>query len=144
MAQMNERDVDNGENERRSVNGGSFKFNVAAPEFVPTLAPVAPPPQPPQLPITGYFYPCFPSIDGSGGSWIYVADQEIAIPLIQSKINAKVGPAHSTTPQTQTQNQAKEFALPEELKLKIIKQVPLSLSLSVSPVSALLSLSLIC
>ncbi|KAI3448087.1 hypothetical protein Pfo_004752 [Paulownia fortunei] len=120
MAQMNDKDLDSRENdekkkERRS--SGSFKFNVAAPEFVPILAqPLAPTPA--QVPITGYFYPCFQSIDGASGSWIYVADQEITIPLVQSKPNGKVGSVHTPQPQ----QQAKEIALSDELKQKIIKQ----------------------
>ncbi|KAL7125321.1 hypothetical protein ABFS83_14G109700 [Erythranthe nasuta] len=131
MAQMNQRDFDNRESERRS-SGGSFKFNVAAPEFVPTVSQTvaAAPPVPAQVPITGYFYPCFQSIDGGSGNWIYVADQEIAIPLIQSKINAKVGPAQiaaaaaaATVHHHHNNNQPpKEIALADELKQKIIKQ----------------------
>ncbi|KAK6121395.1 hypothetical protein DH2020_044859 [Rehmannia glutinosa] len=118
MAQMNERDYDTREydvrrNDRRS-SSGSFKFNVAAPEFVPTLAQTLAP-----APITGFFYPCFQSIDGTSGSWIYVADQEIAIPFVQSKpINEKMGSAQ--TPQQQ--QQAKEIVISDELKHKIIKQ----------------------
>lgn len=96
---------------RRSSSGGAFKFNVAAPEFVPTMvaAPAAA-----QVPITGYFYPCFQSMDGTTGSWIYVSDQEITIPLVQPKPSAKVASPHIAQP--------KEAALSEELKQKIIKQ----------------------
>ncbi|PIN05218.1 putative RNA-binding protein [Handroanthus impetiginosus] len=73
------------ENEMRR-NNRSFKFNVAAPEFVPTLAH-----NPTQMPITGYFYPYFQYIDGTSGSWIYVSDQEITMPLVQTnnKANAE-------------------------------------------------------
>lgn len=125
MAQMSHRDYEAREREEAKSEGrrssGSFKFNVAAPEFVPTLAQaMAPTPVPAsaQVPITGYFYPCFQSIDGTTGSWIYVSDQEISIPLVQPKPNAKLASAHIG----QTQNQPKEVALSEELKLKIIKQ----------------------
>lgn len=124
-----EREESQSDQSRRS--SGSFKFNVAAPEFVPTLAAqaVAPVPVPvtvpapaaAQVPITGYFYPCFQSsMDGATGSWIYVADQEITIPLVQPKATAKVGSTHIAP--HQPQQQPKEVALSEELKLKIIKQ----------------------
>lgn len=131
MAQMREqREYNEGGQEREESqsesrrSSGSFKFNVAAPEFVPTLAQaVAPVPAPAaaQVPITGYFYPCFQSMDGATGSWIYVADQEITIPLVQPKATAKVGSTHIAP--HQPQQQPKEVALSEELKLKIIKQV---------------------
>ncbi|XP_057782960.1 la-related protein 6C [Salvia miltiorrhiza] len=116
MAQMSEQDYAREKEEsksesRRSSSGGAFKFNVAAPEFVPTMvaAPAAA-----QVPITGYFYPCFQSMDGTTGSWIYVSDQEITIPLVQPKPSAKVASPHIAQP--------KEAALSEELKQKIIKQ----------------------
>ncbi|KAH6813384.1 hypothetical protein C2S51_022402, partial [Perilla frutescens var. frutescens] len=127
MAQMSPRDYEAREKEesksesRRS--SGSFKFNVAAPEFVPTLAQAVAPAAAPaaaQLPITGYFYPCFQSMDGTTGSWIYVSDQEISIPLVQPKPNPKLASAHINA---HSQNQQpKEVALSEDLKLKIIKQ----------------------
>ncbi|KAL3651791.1 hypothetical protein CASFOL_004793 [Castilleja foliolosa] len=118
MAQMNAKKYDVREsgvmrNHRRSISGGSFKFNVAAPEFVPTQAaqPLAP------APITGYFYPCFQPIEGTSGSWIYVADQDITVPLVQNKPNEKLGSA-----QNQQQQQAKEIVISDEIKNKIIKQ----------------------
>ncbi|CAA0830925.1 La-related protein 6C [Striga hermonthica] len=104
MAQMinydiRENDVKNRER-RRGSGRGSFKFNVAAPEFVPTL------PLPAQLPITSFFYPCFPFIDGTNnGSWIYVADQE------------KLG-----STQSHQQQQPSVIVITEEIKRKIIKQ----------------------
>ncbi|GER49868.1 RNA-binding protein [Striga asiatica] len=109
MAQMiRENDVKN--RERR----GSFKFNVAAPEFVPTL------PLPAQLPITSFLYPCFPSIDGTNGSWIYVADQEIANSFVLSKLNEKIGSTQIN--KQQQQQQPSEIVISEEIKRKIIKQ----------------------
>ncbi|CAL5377299.1 unnamed protein product [Camellia sinensis] len=52
-----------------AASSGSFKFNAHAPEFVPRMQT--------QVPISGYFYPCFHFLGGSGGSdWIYVGDQE--------------------------------------------------------------------
>ncbi|KAK4424178.1 La-related protein 6C [Sesamum alatum] len=113
MAQVSDRDMDVArENERDRNNNRSFKFNVAAPEFVPTLAHTTAA----QVPITGYFYPCFQYIDGTSGNWIYVADQDITLPLVHSKTNGKVG-----TDQT-NHTPAKEIALSDELKQKIIKQ----------------------
>ncbi|KAL8553317.1 hypothetical protein ACS0TY_001839 [Phlomoides rotata] len=119
MAQMSEQDFDGRgedekERERRRTGSGSFKFNVAAAEFVPTLASHTIPAAPAQLPITGYLYPCFQSIDGTSGSWIYVSDQEITLPLVQTKHNANVGTTHP--------HQPKDVALSDELKHKIIKQ----------------------
>lgn len=119
MAQMSERDFggrEKEEQERGRTAGGSFKFNVAAAEFVPTMAVAA---APAQVPITGYFYPCFQSIDGTSGSWIYVSDQEISIPLVQTKHNANVGSTHMQP----HPHQPKDVALSDELKSKIIKQV---------------------
>ncbi|KAL0412529.1 UNVERIFIED_CONTAM: La-related protein 6C [Sesamum radiatum] len=113
MAQMSDRDMDvTRENERDRNNNRSFKFNVAAPEFVPTLAHTTAS----QVPITGYFYPCFQYIDGTSGNWIYVAEQDITLPLVHSKPNGKAG-----TDQT-NHTQTKEIALSDELKQKIIKQ----------------------
>lgn len=130
MAQMSEQDYarekEESKQESRRSSSGSFKFNVAAPEFVPTLAQSMAAAPAAQLPITGYFYPCFQSIDGAAGSWIYVADQEITIPLVQSKANPKVA---SSPHVSQTQNQPKDVALSEELKQKIIKQVRMRLRL---------------
>lgn len=106
---------------RRSNSAcGSFKFNVSAPEFVPTMAASAPATP---VPITGaFFYPCFQPIDGtSTGSWIYVADQEVPIPLVQSKTSETSAPAQNQQ-QQQQQQQPKEIAMSEEVKLKIIKQ----------------------
>lgn len=126
MAQMCERDFDGrekDEKERRRTGSGSFKFNVAAAEFVPTHTMAAAAPA--QLPITGYFYPCFQSIDGASGSWIYVSDQEITLPLVHTKHNPNVA---STHPHPHP-HQPKDVALSDELKHKIIKQVFLNCSI---------------
>ncbi|GFP85451.1 la-related protein 6c [Phtheirospermum japonicum] len=109
-------------NHRRSTSGGSFKFNVAAPEFVPTLAAQPLAPASAQVPITGFFYPCFQSIDGTSGSWIYVADKDITIPLVQSKPNEKLGSAQNQQQHQPQQQQAKEIVISDEIKNKIIKQ----------------------
>jgi La-related protein 7 len=49
-----------------------FKFNAQAPEFVPRSQT--------QVPISGYYYPCFHLVGGSGGGsdWLYVGDQDPA------------------------------------------------------------------
>ncbi|XP_051145402.1 la-related protein 6C-like isoform X2 [Andrographis paniculata] len=102
---------------------GSFRFNVSAPEFVPSLVHT-----PVQVPIAGYFYPCFHYVDGTGtaaGSWMYVtADQETPMPVVQSpslspKPAAPVEPAQTSQP---FQNPAKEIILTDEIRAKIIKQ----------------------
>ncbi|XP_041993573.1 la-related protein 6C-like [Salvia splendens] len=116
MAQMNEHEYarEKEDSERRSSSSGgggsgSFKFNVEAPEFVPA----------PAAPITGYFYPCFPSMDGGTGSWIYVSDPEMAIPLaVQPRPNGKAAASAHISPH----HHPKEAVLSEELKQKIIKQ----------------------
>lgn len=78
----------------------SFKFNAQAPEFVPRSQA--------QVPISGYFYPCFHFIGGGGSDWFYVGDQE-PVQLI-----ADSGVAGPTSP--------KNF-LSDDLRQKIIKQV---------------------
>ncbi|KAL1544272.1 la-related protein 6C-like [Salvia divinorum] len=112
MAQMSEQDYAREKEESQSGGGdGSFKFNVAAPEFVPTMAAA-------QVPVSGYFYPCFQSMDGTTGSWIYVSDQEISLPsLVQPKPNGKVASPHNAQ-----HHQPKDSAVSEDLKQKIIKQ----------------------
>lgn len=104
---------------KKKDSANPFRFNAAAPEFVPRTQaqPQVANDQPPLT--TGYFYPCFQYLDGtSSGSWIYVADQETVIPLVQPKPNAKSQPQEqSTSPH------AKDVALSDELKQKIIKQV---------------------
>ncbi|GFY89624.1 RNA-binding protein [Actinidia rufa] len=79
-----------------------FKFNAQAPEFVPSNQT--------QVPISGYFYPCFHFLDGGGdgADWIYVGDQE-AIQLISNSPVAL--PTYSKN------------VLTDDLRQKIIKQV---------------------
>ncbi|KAL3814195.1 hypothetical protein ACJIZ3_015463 [Penstemon smallii] len=127
MAQAHYKDLDTGdvknEKKKESTNCGSFKFNAAAPEFVPrTHVPVQPQAAQAQVQVqvpltTDYYYPCFQYVDGTSGSWIYVADQETAIQLIQPKPNSKSGSA-----QTQNQPAKETVVLSDELKLKINKQ----------------------
>ncbi|KAJ4962858.1 hypothetical protein NE237_022797 [Protea cynaroides] len=79
----------------------SFKFNAHAPEFVPRAQP--------QMPISGYFYPCFDFLGGSSGAdWVYVAERE----PVQMVPNSNISVPNST----------KNF-LSNDLRQKIIKQV---------------------
>nr|GEW79369.1 la-related protein 6C [Tanacetum cinerariifolium] len=88
----------------------SFKFNAHAPEFVPSSQT--------QIPVTGYFYPCYSYVglggnDGSGsGDWVYVSgvgDQDQHVQLFSN-------------PDVTSPSYAKNV-LTEDLQQKIIKQV---------------------
>ncbi|XP_058068910.1 la-related protein 6C [Magnolia sinica] len=81
-----------------SMTTVSFKFNAQAPEFVPRTQT--------QMPISGYFYPCFHFI-GGGSDWFYVGEQE----PVQLIANSSIGEPQSS----------KNF-LSNDLKQKIIKQ----------------------
>ncbi|KAL6568090.1 hypothetical protein OROHE_003774 [Orobanche hederae] len=89
-----------------------FKFNVQAPEFVPSsynnnsnpaAAAAA------QMPVSGYFYPCFHYIVGNdgGADWLYVGNQD-SLQLVSS-------------PSSAITNYPKDV-LTAELKQKIIEQ----------------------
>ncbi|XAR72873.1 hypothetical protein NMG60_11019656 [Bertholletia excelsa] len=83
-----------------------FKFNAHAPEFVPRTQT--------QVPISGYFYPCFHFLDGSSASdWYYVGDQEPIQLISDSSISLS--------------NYSKNV-LTDELRQKIIKQAEYQLS----------------
>ncbi|XP_062023265.1 la-related protein 6C isoform X1 [Rosa rugosa] len=83
-------------------NTTSFKFNAQAPEFVPRSHT--------QMPISGYFYPCFHFLgDTASPDWFYIGDQEIPPYLISN-------------PNIPITNRSKNV-LPDELQQKIIKQV---------------------
>ncbi|CAK9150798.1 unnamed protein product [Ilex paraguariensis] len=89
------------DNDKDATSSSAFKFNAQAPEFVPRSHT--------QIPIPGYYYPCFHYLDGSDGSdWIYVGDQEL-VPSV-------------TNPNVSVPNCSKDV-LTEDLKQKIIKQV---------------------
>ncbi|KAB2634769.1 la-related protein 6C [Pyrus ussuriensis x Pyrus communis] len=82
----------------------SFKFNAQAPEFVPRSHA--------QMPISGYFYPCFHFLgDTASPDWFYVEDQELPPYLISN--NPNIDPLS---------NRSKN-AIPDDLQQKIIKQV---------------------
>lgn len=81
----------------------SFKFNAQAPEFVPRSHT--------QMPISGYFYPCFHFLgDSASPDWFYIGDQELPPYLIPNNPNIPLA------------NRSKN-ALPDDLQQKIIKQV---------------------
>ncbi|KAJ7946023.1 La-related protein like [Quillaja saponaria] len=68
QAQPEEKIHENPEKDMKET-GSSFKFNAQAPEFVPRSHA--------QMPVSGYYYPCFQVLGGAGGSdWFYVGDQE--------------------------------------------------------------------
>ncbi|CAH9079726.1 unnamed protein product [Cuscuta epithymum] len=81
----------------------NFKFNVQAPEFVPTRAI-------PQVPLSGYFYPYLQYPD-----WIYVGDQDSSSPLYNANLTLAASQSHKSS-------------VPDEVKHKIIKQVEYQLS----------------
>lgn len=114
MAQLNPTEIKDDvdikeEKEKGSTTSGTFKFNAAAPEFVPRSH------APTEVPITGYFYPSIQYIDGSGGNWMYVSDQETIPNLVAPDTNVKghSGPSHHHP----------KDVLSDELRQKIIKQV---------------------
>ncbi|RDX89140.1 La-related protein 6C, partial [Mucuna pruriens] len=69
QAQPEEKIHENPEKETQEIGNSSFKFNAQAPEFVPRSHT--------QVPISGYFYPCFQILGGSADSdWFFVGDQD--------------------------------------------------------------------
>ncbi|KAK9077277.1 hypothetical protein SSX86_005614 [Deinandra increscens subsp. villosa] len=99
------------ENNKREIsisnsNSNSFKFNAHAPEFVPSSHT--------QIPVSGYFYPCFNYVGVSGNEvpdWVYVAggDQDQQVQFFSNP--DVVIPTYSKN------------VLTEDLQQKIIKQV---------------------
>nr|XP_016509580.1 PREDICTED: la-related protein 6C-like [Nicotiana tabacum] len=91
-----------------NTNGGSFKFNVQAPEFVPKSHAT--------IPISGYIYPYFQyvntTITTTTNDWISGGD--LTISFVQE-------PSFVST-------LSQKDILPEELRLKVIKQVEYQLS----------------
>lgn len=85
-----------------------FKFNVQAPEFVPSSYNNT---TTTQMPVSGYFYPCFHYIAGNdaGADWLYVGNED-SLQLVSSPSSVI------------TTNSSKDVLTPE-LKQKIIKQV---------------------
>ncbi|XP_017970252.1 PREDICTED: la-related protein 6C [Theobroma cacao] len=84
-------------------NSVTFKFNAQAPEFVPRSHT--------QVPLSGYYYPCFHYLGGAGGSdWFFVGDQEPADYLISN-------------PNLPIPNCSSKNLLTDDLRQKIIRQV---------------------
>ncbi|KAK7319830.1 hypothetical protein RJT34_04558 [Clitoria ternatea] len=101
QAQPNEKIHESPEKDVQETGNSSFKFNAQAPEFVPRAHT--------QMPISGYFYPCFQILGGSGESdWFYVGEQDPACLI----------PAASVA----LPNSSKNILTPD-LQQKIVKQV---------------------
>ncbi|MED6206571.1 hypothetical protein PIB30_028160 [Stylosanthes scabra] len=95
---------------QESAAQSGFKFNAQAPEFVPRSHT--------QVPISGYFYPCFQILGGSSDSdWFYVGDHDPAACLIPAAAAASAIAA-SPIPNCSNKN-----VLTPDLQQKIIKQV---------------------
>ncbi|XP_015576464.1 la-related protein 6C isoform X2 [Ricinus communis] len=95
-------------------NGVSFKFNAQAPEFVPRSHSFNQ--NQTQIPISGYFYPCFHYLGAASGSdWFFVGDQDphnaAATYLISNPNLAFPNSSNKTT------------LLTDDLRQKILKQV---------------------
>ncbi|KAH7517937.1 hypothetical protein FEM48_Zijuj09G0117200 [Ziziphus jujuba var. spinosa] len=89
---------------KMEVKDRPFKFNAQAPEFVPRSQT--------QMPISGYFYPCFHLLGGSGTAapdWIYVGDHNPSPFFISNPTSA--------------QPNCSKNVLSDDLQNKIIKQV---------------------
>ncbi|GMI74541.1 La related protein 6c [Hibiscus trionum] len=88
-------------------NGVTFKFNAHAPEFVPKSHA--------QMPISGYYYPCFHYLGGGGGGgaasdWFFLGDPEPSTFL-------------NANPNLSIPNCSSKNVLSDDLRQKIIKQV---------------------
>ncbi|GKV21263.1 hypothetical protein SLEP1_g31257 [Rubroshorea leprosula] len=91
---------------RSSVGSSSvpFKFNAQAPEFVPRSHA--------QMPISGYFYPCFHYLGGGAGSdWLFVGDDQDPAAYLLSNPNMSI-------PNCSSKN-----VLTDDLRQKVVKQV---------------------
>lgn len=95
-----------------SSTSSPFKFNVQAPEFVPRSHTPAPAAQT-QMPISGYFYPCFHYLGPTAGSdWFFLGEQDPHAYLISNPNLALPNSSNKTT------------LLTDDLRQKIVKQVP--------------------
>ncbi|KAG5079972.1 hypothetical protein JHK86_004037 [Glycine max] len=90
------------EKETQETGNSSFKFNAQAPEFVPRSHT--------QMPVSGYYYPCFQIFGGSSESadWFFVGDQDPSCLI--------------PTPNVAQPNSSKNILTPD-LQQKIVKQV---------------------
>ncbi|KAG5063024.1 hypothetical protein JHK85_004207 [Glycine max] len=89
------------EKETQETGNSSFKFNAQAPEFVPRSHT--------QMPVSGYYYPCFQIFGGSSESadWFFVGDQDPSCLI--------------PTPNVAQPNSSKNILTPD-LQQKIVKQ----------------------
>ncbi|KAE8669997.1 La-related protein 6C [Hibiscus syriacus] len=86
-------------------NGVSFKFNAHAPEFVPKSHT--------QMPISGYYYPCFHYLGGGAAAasdWFFLGEQETSSYL-------------NSNPNLSVPNCSSKNVLTDDLRQMIIKQV---------------------
>ncbi|KAE8672829.1 La-related protein 6C [Hibiscus syriacus] len=86
-------------------NGVTFKFNAHAPEFVPKSHT--------QMPISGYYYPCFHYLGGvaaAASDWFFLCEQETSNYL-------------NSNPNLSVPNCSSKNVLTDDLRQKIIKQV---------------------
>ncbi|GLU02994.1 hypothetical protein SLE2022_202180 [Rubroshorea leprosula] len=94
-------------NSSRSSLGSSsvpFKFNAQAPEFVPRSHA--------QMPMSGYFYPCFHYLGGAAGSdWLFVGDDQDPAAYLLSN------------PSMSIPNCSSKNVLTDDRRQKIVKQV---------------------
>ncbi|KAL7582224.1 hypothetical protein Lser_V15G45794 [Lactuca serriola] len=109
LQEIRDKEASRKEEKREISSSPSFKFNAHAPEFVPSSHT--------QIPVSGYFYPCFNYLgvggnDGGGsGEWVYVggSDQDQQVQFFSN-------------PDVVIPNYSKNV-LTEDLQQKIIKQV---------------------
>ncbi|KAD4179187.1 hypothetical protein E3N88_27778 [Mikania micrantha] len=106
LQEKREKDASKKDEKRDISNSNSFKFNAHAPEFVPSSHT--------QIPVSGYFYPCFNyvGVDGNDVSdWVYVGggDQDQQVQFFSNP--DVVIPTYSKN------------VLTEDLQQKIVKQV---------------------
>ncbi|CAL0313532.1 unnamed protein product [Lupinus luteus] len=103
MAQAQPEEKIHDTQQHESTNS-SFKFNAQAPEFVPRSHT--------QMPISGYYYPCFQILGASADSdWFYVGDQDPTTCLIPAPNVALPNSSKNTN------------SLTPDLQQKIVKQV---------------------
>lgn len=108
ITKINHNTTSNNNNGNISTSSSSasapFKFNVQAPEFVPRSHT--------QMPISGYYYPCFQYIGGTAtgsADWIFVGDQEPVYVI--------------SSPSVAMPSNTSKNVLTDDLRAKIIKQV---------------------
>ncbi|KAH9656235.1 La-related protein 6C [Citrus sinensis] len=108
IMKINNNTTSNNNNGNISTSSSSasapFKFNVQAPEFVPRSHT--------QMPISGYYYPCFQYIGGTAtgsADWIFVGDQEPVYVI--------------SSPSVAMPSNTSKNVLTDDLRAKIIKQV---------------------